>query len=140
MNNGAEDRNEGSQGRHGAKHQRLNENDDDVSSEDSTEVLAVQNIRFQEPKALDPNQVTLCRRLVNITLSKLMGEDTKQSNCTYIDVGLFHLSMFLGVLVVLLLHMLQAKTKIVTQATKPTIPVYFWCEYFRKMKVVSSLT
>ncbi len=50
MNNGgAEDRNEGSQGRRGAKHQRLSENDDDVSSEDSTEVLAVQNIRFQEP-------------------------------------------------------------------------------------------
>jgi hypothetical protein len=92
MNNGgAEDRNEGSQGRRGAKHQRLSENDDDVSSEDSTEVLAVQNIRFQEPKALDPNQVTLCRRLVNITLSKLMGEDTKQSNRTYIDVQLLRI-------------------------------------------------
>jgi hypothetical protein len=47
MNNGgAEDSNEGSYGKRGAKHQRLNDHDDDISIEDQSiaEVLAVQNI------------------------------------------------------------------------------------------------
>jgi hypothetical protein len=69
------------------KHQRLDDGDDiSIVGQRTAGIMPIQNYRFEEPSALDLNQNGLFRRIVKITLSNLMGEDTKQSNRSYIDV------------------------------------------------------
>ncbi len=69
------------------KHQRLDDGDDiSIVGQRAAGIMPIRNYRFEEPSALDLNQDGLFRRIVKITLSNLMGEDTKQSNRSYIDV------------------------------------------------------